>query len=521
MMDNTAIAPELPQRSRWLPTIGLTLWLIFMLGLSLSQWRLVMINADGDPSLHWRLGQWMIEHRSVIHADVFSHTRPGRTVVTMEWLTEVAFAAAGDALGWNGIVLLAATFIATSLWMLYRQLLSEGNDLLLSTGLTLLAAMTCSMHWLARPHVISFAFLTFWAWQLRAFEQGRLPPRRLFVLLVPLTALWVNLHAGFLTGLMLIGVYFVGAAAELRDHDIGQRMIARRRMATLALLGASCLVASLVNPNGWRLHAYILDFLQHPKLVSLVNEFRSPDFHSNGTRGFLLMLFVLAFTLITARSRLSRTEILLVGWAGCLALRWVRNMPVFAIVATPILAQHLTLWLRGRCDSVLLTLYRKVCENVSQIDKRADGRWLAGIASVMLLLVVAKPRVVGGEPILATELLTNRFPVAAVRFLQQNPSPVHGEMFNNYGWGGYLMLALPERKIFVDGRNDFYGPELIQDFDTVNRVHPGWEDVLRKYKVDWTVLPRAHPLNELLALRKNWSLSYTDDVTAVYSCRPE
>jgi hypothetical protein len=343
----------------------------------------------------------------------------------------------------------------------------------------------------------------------------------LFVLLVPVTALWVNLHAGFLTGLMLIGVYFVGAAAELPTPDTGHRMIARRRMATLVLLGACCLVASLANPNGWRLYAYILDFLQHPKLVSLVNEFRSPNFHSNGTRGFLVMLLALAFTLVVARPRLSRTEILLVGWAGCFALRWVRNVPIFAIVVTPILARHLTLWLQQPFDSGLLMWYRKTCNKMGEINRRVDGRCLVGIALVMLLLVVAKPRVVGGEPILVTELLMNRFPVAALQFLQQTPSPVRGEMFNDYGWGGYLLLALPNHKVFVDGRNDFYGPELIQDFDTVNRAHPGWDDVLHKYKVGWTILPRAHPLNELLALRKDWSLSYTDDVTAIYSHQPE
>jgi len=507
---------------RWLlPPIGTMIALVVFLMLCLSYWRLVLINADGDPSLHWRLGHWMIEHRSVIHADVFSHTRPGKPIISMEWLTEIAFAVAGDALGWNGIVFLTAALIATSLWILHRQLLLEGNDILLSSALTLLAAMTSWIHWLARPHVFSFAILTFWAWQLRAFEQGRQPTRRLFLRLVPLTALWVNLHAGFLVGLMLIGVYFVGTGAESLTHNVGKRTAARRRMVAYALLGASCVIASLINPNGWKLHAYILDFLRHPKLVGLVNEFRSPNFHSSSTDGFLIMLLVLVFALTVARARLSWTEILLVSWVGSLALRWGRNIPVFAIVVTPILAQHLTLWMREVRDSNLLTRYRRISDNVTEINARADGRLLVAGVSVMLLLVMAKPRVMGSRPILVTELLTNRFPVAAVQFLRQNPAALHGEMFNDYGWGGYLILALPEHKVFVDGRNDFYGPELIQDFDTVNRAHLGWEDVLRKDKVDWTILPRSHPLNELLALHKDWRLRYTDQVTAIYSRQQE
>jgi len=101
-----------PPRSRWLPTIGLSLWLIFVLGLMLSQWRVVMINSDGDACLHWRIGNWMIEHHAVIRADVFSHTRANAPLISKEWLSEVLFAAAGDALGWNGIALLAAVLIA-------------------------------------------------------------------------------------------------------------------------------------------------------------------------------------------------------------------------------------------------------------------------------------------------------------------------------------------------------------------------------------------------------------------------
>ena len=517
MTNNPLRAPNLPRRKWWLPSIGLSLWLAFVLGLSLSDWRLVMINADGDTCWHWRTGRWIIENHTVIRADIFSHTRPGKTFVTMEWMSEVIFAAAGNALGWNGLVLVAAVLIATCLWILYRQMLSEGSDILLSSALTMLAAMTTWMHWLARPHVVSFVILAFWAWQLRAFEQGRVSGRRLFVILVPLTVLWVNLHGGFLTGLTLIGIYFAGAGIVSLAGDTELRAASRRRMAVLALLGVSCAVASLVNPNGWKLHTYILEFVRLPKLLSVVNEFRSPNFHSNSVRGFVLMLLVVAFVLLVTRARLGWTEILLVGWTGYAALLWARNAPIFAIVVTPILAWHLSSWLRGLPDSALVARYRNLCGNVTEINGRADGRWLAVLAVAMLVLAMAKPRMVGGEPILTTELLTNRFPVTAVQFLRQNPGAVHGEMFNDYSWGGYFILALPERKVFVDGRADFYGLELIQDFVTVNHANPGWDDVLQKYKVGWTILPRAHPLNELLALRKDWRLSYTDDVTAIYS----
>ncbi|HVM61465.1 MAG TPA: hypothetical protein VMV72_11430 [Verrucomicrobiae bacterium] len=507
-------------RYRWLPTIGLSLWLVFVLGLTLSPWRLVMINADGDTCLHRQIGNWMIQHRAIMRADPFSHTHASAPIVTMEWLSELAFAIAGNALGWNGVTLLSAMMIAASLWILQRQMLSEGSDVIVATALALLAGDACSMHWLARPHVVSFVFLAWFGWQLHAFERGAISPRQLLVRLIPLTVLWVNLHAGFLTGLMLIGVCFAGAAVGLFVDADEHRAAARRNMQTLALAGFGCCLASLANPNGWGLYRYLGNFFQHSSLVGFISEFRSPSFHSPSTNGFTLLLAALALTLIVARPRLRPTELLLIGWSGFLALRWVRNIPLFAIVVTPIMGRHLSAALpelRGRWAE----RYRRICDDLGRLNRAADGRWLAGVALVALVVAFAKPHLVGGAPLVETDLLTNRFPVAAVNFVRQNPGAVSREMFNDYGWGGYLDLALPEHKVFVDGRNDFFGLAVIQDFDDVNKVRPDWDAVLRKHQVGWTILPQAHPLNALLSLETNWTLAYADDVAVIYTRKLE
>ena len=492
---------------RWLlPSFSVMLWLVVFLNLCFSDWRLVMINADGDPSLHRRLGNWMIEHRAVLRADEFSHTRFGAPLISKEWLGEVLFAAAENRLGWNGAVLVAALLIATTLWLLHRWLLAEGCELLLATGLVLLAGLASSHHWLARPHLVTHLLTVVFAWQLRAFDRNpNARPVWLFMWLVPLMALWANLHGAFFTGFLLLGIYAAGNLTQ------------PRKLATLVAVSAACLAASFINPNGWHLHEHILQFLRDPLLAKFTNEFRSPDFHSGAMHGFLLQLLALAAVLLVARPRLRATDTLLVGVCGVLALQMVRNVPIFAIVITPILAEHWQAVLTKARSGGLLAIYHRFSTNVTRLSCSADGRATAMLALVAVVAIMAKPQAVGSKPILVTEIMTNRFPVAAVQFLQQNPAVIHGEMFNDYGWGGYLELALTDHKVFVDGRNDFFGPTLIKEFDTVNRVQPGWDADLQKYNVGWTILPRAHPLNQLLALHKDWSLSYTDDVTTIYS----
>jgi hypothetical protein len=144
---------------------------------------------------------------------------------------------------------------------------------------------------------------------------------------------------------------------------------------------------------------------------------------------------------------------------------------------------------------------------------------LAG-AVVALVIIAAKPVLAGGSPIIATGPLTNRFPVAAVQYLQKNLEAVTGEMFNDYGWGGYLMLVLPERKVFIDGRMDFYGDVLVNEFNEVNDVRPGWERVFKEYRVGWTILPAKHTLNSVLALHPAWKLIYSDEVAVIYAHEP-
>jgi len=495
---------------RWLlPSLGAMIWLAMLLALCLSDWRLVMINADGDPSLHWRIGQWMIEHRGVIHVDQFSHTRFLALLISKEWLSEMIFAAAGDSLGWNGVVLVGALLIATTLWLLYRWLLAEDCEPLLATGLVLLAALASLHHWLARPHLVTLLLTVVFAWRLRAFDRDPEARPLKLLLLIPLMVLWANLHGAFFTGFVLLGIYAAGNFAR------------PKKMAAIVIVGAACVAASLINPNGWRLHAHIVEFLREPVLAKFANEFRSPNFHSGAMRGFLLQLLTLGALLILVRPRLRATDVLLIGVWGYLALQTVRNVPIFAIIVTPILGEHWRVAIHSEGPGRMKEWYRKLSANVTRIDRSTDGRALVAVVLVLLLGVLAKPTLFGGRPIVVTEILPDHFPVSATRFITANPRAVSGEMFNDYGWGGYLMLALPEHRVFVDGRNDFYGPELIQDFDTVNRAHAGWEDVLRKYKVNWTILPRAHPLNELLALHKDWSLAYTDQVAAIYSRRAE
>jgi hypothetical protein len=489
---------------RWfVPSLSTTLWLAFFLCLTLTNWRVVLISADGDPCLHRRIGDWMIENRQIIRTEQFSHTRLGAPLITKEWLSEVLFSCATRACDWNGLVLVAAALIATTLWLLHRQILRRGTDLLLATGVVLLAANASSSHWLGRPHLFTHLLVVLVTGWLRDFEDGKLSARHLWCLLPVTMWVWTNLHGAFFTGFILIGIFFLAA---LWDRHWS-------RSQTLAGIWAASLAASLVNPNGWQLHAQVIGFLRTPELTTMVNEFRSPNFHTGGMRGLLLLFFVLAGSLMVARPRLRASEWLLVAVWGYFALHSARNGPIFALLTGPVIARYFQEFFTARPAGRWINLYRRVNARVTGLHAAAGGGALAALALGSVIYVA------GWTTLLPTEIFAERHPVAAVRWLQENPGAVAGAMFNDYGWGGYLLWALPEHKVFMDGRNDFYGRDVVNDFNEVDDLKPGWEEVLARYRVGWTLLPRAHALNSLLALHPGWKQVHADEVAILYASR--
>jgi hypothetical protein len=489
------------------------IWIVLFLGLTLTDARIVLISADSDPALHRRLGEWMIQHHAVVREDHLLHTHQG-PFVSMEWLSDVLFAAAGRVCGWNGVVFIAAATIATCFWLLHRQLLADGCDAILATVLVLVAMLACSMHWLARPLVFTHLLTLVFAGQLRSFQHGRVSARQMFLLLPPLMVLWVNLHGGFVLGLVLLAMHAVGSTLTvLRQPAV------RNKSRALTTLLFACGAASLVNPNGWKLHSHILDFLRSPELSTATTEFASPNFHTVGMHGFLLLLFLLGAALVIIRPKLDATEVLLVGGWGWFALLSARNVPIFALVVTPLLAQWITEFLQASDRSEWCRSYRRWAARTMPVD-RAAGAAIAIAVVVCVTLIMAKPAIAGGAPVLATDFPPNRYPTDVVSYLRAHPGLIHGKMFNLFLWSGYLEFAFPDHEPFVDSRNDFYGIDLMREFRIANDPKPGWEAVFAKYHVDWTMLPAQHPLNQILQLCPDWQLVFSNRQALVYSRRP-
>ncbi len=77
-------------------------------------------------------------------------------------------------------------------------------------------------------------------------------------------------------------------------------------------------------------------------------------------------------------------------------------------------------------------------------------------------------------------------------------------------WADYLIYLHPEQKVFVDGRSDFYGPEIGDQFLQVMRGMPGWEKVIEKYRFNLVLIPVDTAAAQLLKQRPEWRVVADD-----------
>ena len=502
--------------------------------------------SDPDFWWHLRAGKLIFETRAIPRADIFSSTFYGREWVAHEWLSEVLMYSIHQALGYAGLVVCFALVISAAMWVAYRRCAAVAGHPYVAGFAVLLGALAASPTWGVRPQMFSFLFASVFLAVLDGYV--RWGSRRAVCWLVPLTALWVNMHAGFALGLALIALTVAGLVLdswlsdggrtrrnqsggdEGRDNssdesdgnnqscgdgsdgkslsNVSDGSPLWRRVGPLALVFAACLMAVALNPNGVRLYLYPFETLTSRAMMKYINEWLSPDFHELMFQPLALLLFATFAAMILSRGRVRPSSLLLLAATGYAALRSGRNVPFFALAAMPLLAEHSWRWLTRQTWGAWL----------ARPEKREAG---AGVKVVLnIALFVAAPLAlaflrVGQVAARQASDEARNFPVAAVEFMRANrlPQPV----FNEYGWGGYMIWNLyPDYRVYIDGRADVYGDDYLEEFLHTHDGVANWRAPLEREAVRTVFVNPDAPLASLLRQDAGWRKVFEDGQAVIF-----
>ena len=469
---------------------------VIILGLGL----LVMAaRAVHDPDVWWHLrsGQEIVASHHVPRRDIFSYTRYGQAWIAHEWLSEVIFFLIFRAASWAGLMVAFAGVIAGTFLLLYRQ--CAGRPYI--AGLMVaLGAMATVPSWGVRPQMFSMLLAAVFLWLLDKARRHD-PAQLRFLWWMPLLMLlWVNLHGGFLLGPALMAITLAGWALEAW-LGVAKWPEARARVLRLGGALAACVAVIPLNPNGLELYRYPFQTLQARTIVNYIVEWASPNFHSTDFKPFLGLLLLTWLVVAVSRKRLSPTQILLLLATAYGGLSAARHIPIFVLVAVPILAEGL--------EELAARRHWFSPEEASLPPAKLAINFVLVLA-VCALTVLRFRQVIQSQAAGEAE----NFPVAATEFLirEHPPAPI----FNYYDWGGYFIARLyPRYRVFIDGRTDLYGT-LMDTFSDTARGEGNWQEGLQKYHVQTVVVPPASGLAGLLRINPAWKKEFEDKQAVVF-----
>lgn len=474
---------------------------------------------DSDAGWHIRNGETILATGSVPRTDRFSFTRPAQPWLAWEWTSDVLLGAAHRLGGTAGVALVAACAIALAAWGVFRVALSLGGNLFFAAIAAELLLGVTSIHWLARPHIFSWLVaLLFMA--IAEHERRSLAGSRWLYWLPAASCLWANLHGSFLLGPGILAVYAFGEwlnglyeqscdreAAAPKFLSRRFSFLLRKSARRLAIASIACFAATFINPYGWRLHAHIFSYLRDAYLMDHIAEFRSFSFHAPAAMYVELFLVVaIVGTLALVRQRAFGPALLAVVLLH-FSLYSARYFPESAVLLLPLFVAALT------SEAERLPALRGFI-NYSQ-RARAIERKVGGSVLVMLALALtvgaltarARAGRVGFDP--------GTFPVRAADYLEQRG--LDSRVFAKDQWGGYLIYLFNGRlKVFLDGRSDYYGRDMLETYATVMEVKPGWDSVLRQFGVQFVLAAPDHALSSVLSISPQWKRVYADSTAIIF-----
>jgi hypothetical protein len=423
-----------------------------LIALSLS----IFLIEDRDIGFHLRAGELIWQSGQIPTEDPFSYIAEGRPWVDSHWLFQLLVHGGYSLSGFTGLVALRIVAVTALLGALFAAC-HRRDYLPVTLLLGLIATFASFERFSLRPDLYTLTFLAIF---VAGSERLSSRPRVWFVVLPALQVVWTNAHGLHLLGPVYLALRFVGEALDVAVLRLGlgngRGEIDPASLRQRGLLALLCALASMLNANGVPgiLYPYQL-FLElrgevtwfppiaelQPTVERRVQSILDP----------VVSYWVLVGLTVAASWRHFRFGNLLPGAAFLyLSLEAVRNVPLFAVVALPVVG-HLLRALASRAGSRLPVSPRAAGIATAFGMSLAAAATVFGATSGALYDELRWPRSFGiGGPVgIPSDEMLER--------LRANP----GRILNDPNLGGFLIWKLyPQKQVAADGRWEVYGERL-------------------------------------------------------------
>lgn len=470
----------------------------FPVTLAFSLAVLALLTVRGrlnDPDFWWHLktGEIIWTTHAIPRVDVFSYTTHHHAWIPHEWLAQWTLYGSWHAAGYSGIMLwlwLATTLLFVAVYALCA--LYSGNAKVAFLG-GLMVWFFSTVGLAPRPHLLGYLLLTC---ELLLLHLGRTRNPRWFLALPPLFALWVNVHGSFFMGMAVLAIFLACSLRSFTSELLVNAPWTPRSRHLLWIAAALSVLSLFLNPVGVDQVLYPLNvMLQQPLGVAAVEEWQPPQFSSDPrAMGLLLITGCLLALPLLRRQAWRVEELLLLALAFASALGHSRMLFVFGVLAAPQVCRMFA----NDWDTY-----------VAAKDRPLPNAVLMLLAGAVLFLAFPSSRDLSQQ-------VDQGNPSRAVAFIRH--AGLTGNMLNEYTEGGYLVWALPEHPVFVDGRGDVYEwTGVLREFGAWATLQSDPQALLQKYQVNFCLLSQAAPMAHVFPYLPGWNKVYADERSVIFA----
>ncbi len=456
-----------------------------------------MLLYDQDTYWHLAAGQLILDNGYIPTTDPFSFTAEGQRWLLLSWAWDALLAQFYRWQGMFGIVYMSALVYAVTLTLCFTTARDKSGDVIAAMLATILVMLGIELY--ARPQEITFLMVMAFAALLQpaVLKQYRREAAIAFPLLM---VIWVNFHGAFTAGFVILGMHWLAA----------QIMQKRKDRNYFAYIIGACFIASLLNPYGiyaWRGVAWAVSGFSKELIVEW-----------SGLRFSLMMLLtklfiVLFVVLVPPTDRRFTLGERLVAYAWLfLGLSSIRHLPIFYLVASPMLAVALKSWLQSGEKRDPWPPLQELADKVMQVAPLMTTRVLALCFIALFCLLAPAP---GMKALLGADDYRPQQALQEEAVWIRNNMP-NGRFLNHYNVGGALIHG--SVKTFVDARAEAaFPPAVLADYLTFHYGEEGWDKLLDKYRISGAVIPKTDPaMVDRFRNRSGWRLAFTGKDALVF-----
>ena len=464
------------------------LWTFLAIALPVLAALLASLSSV-DLAYHLRAGDEILSTGAIPRVDAWTFTAEGQPWLDQQWGAQVILEAVSRLGGWTGLAIFRAALVGVVFGCIYLIGLRRGLSTRSASLLALAAFFVAAPALALRPQLLGMALF---AVALVLVEDRRRHPARLWAIPL-LVVIWANVHGSFFLGSLVLGLAWLEDAAE---HFAGARQ-------TL-LVAAVSAIAACVTPFGPSVWLYAVGLATNPEVTRRITEWQ-PTTIRDGTGVLFFVSVAAVVVLLVRRGRAVPWPTL--AWLGvfvAIGLYAQRGLAWWPLAAAVVVAGLLS----TRTGTGTGAEPEPEPEPATPRTMRRLNVVVAGalvLAAIALLPAWRPTDPATGVPV---AVLTDAPPgvTAALRDLAQPGDHV----FNPQPWGSWFEFAIPDVKVALDSRIEFFPPEVWDAYESVVGGAEGWEGRLETWGVSIVVVQASDEAFRDRLVAAGWIETYHD-----------